>query len=61
MNAMENTSSSFAAPSQPGPVPPSSIYGSLRKLLFVIFIAALLMALVYLVYQNGKSIYANGI
>lgn len=32
-----------------------------RKLFFIVLIVVFLLALLFLVYQNGKSIYANGI
>jgi Trk-type K+ transport system membrane component len=36
-------------------------YSILRKVFFVVVISLFLLAILYLIYHNGKSIYDNGI
>jgi len=50
-------------PNEISPAPSESvtIYPFLRKLFFAFIIIALIAVAVFLIYQNGKSIYDNGI
>lgn len=58
---MENMTPEIMQPQQVGPTATSHAYMLLRKAFFVIVIIVFLLTLIYLIYQNGKSIYANGI
>jgi hypothetical protein len=52
------------SPLQSGNVAPqnsTNLYPYLRKMFFAVCIVLFLFIILYLIYSNGKSIYANGI